>query len=214
MIETIPEHTVQIPPIGLVGDLVVPAQAGGIILFAHGSGSSRHSPRNRYVAGAMRQGGFGTLLLDLLTEAEEEVDLRTRHLRFDIQLLARRLGEATDWVRHGPGTRVLPVGYFGASTGAGAAIVAAAERPETVGAVVSRGGRPDLAGGALFSVKAPTLLIVGGDDDQVIALNREALSERVVRRNSPSCLAQRISSRSRELWSRFQIWRSIGSNVI
>jgi dienelactone hydrolase len=177
MIRTIPEHAVEIPPTGLHGDLVVPARASGIILFAHGSGSGRHSPRNRYVAKVLQQGGFGTLLLDLLTEAEEQVDLRTRHLRFDIELLAGRLEEATDWLENGPGTSGLPVGYFGASTGGGAAIVAAARHPQIIGAIVSRGGRPDLAGSALSRVQAPTLLIVGGDDVDVIALNRQALSE-------------------------------------
>jgi len=125
----------------------------------------------------LQRGGFGTLLLDLLTEAEEEVDLSTRHLRFDIGLLAARLGEVTDWLRREPATRDLGVGYFGASTGAGAALVAAAEKPSIVAAVVSRGGRPDLAGPALRRVEAPTLLIVGGDDHQVIELNREAMKQ-------------------------------------
>src|SRR5437868_5899362 len=177
MLQTITEQAVKIPPIGLSGDLVVPARAAGIIVFAHGSGSSRHSPRNRYVAGVLQQGGFGTLLLDLLTEAEEDVDMRTRHIRFDIGLLAGRLQEVTDWLEHDPGTHDLGIGYFGASTGGGAALVAAAERPKRVGAVVSRGGRPDLAGTALRRVEAPTLLIVGGEDDQVIELNRGALSQ-------------------------------------
>src|SRR5437870_6676800 len=143
MQHTIVEHAVQIPPLGLSGDLVVPENATGIILFAHGSGSGRHSTRNRYVAGVLQEGGFGTLLLDLLTVAEEQVDLRTRHLRFDIGLLAARLGQATDWVRRDAETRGLPVGYFGASTGGAAALVAACDRPE-VRAIVSRGGRPDL----------------------------------------------------------------------
>jgi dienelactone hydrolase len=147
------------------------------VLFAHGSGSSRHSSRNRYVASVLQHGGIGTLLLDLLTEAEEQVDMRTRHLRFDIGLLAGRLMEATDWLRHEPSTRHLPIGYFGASTGGGAALVAAAQTPEIVRAVVSRGGRPDLAGSALMRVQAPTLLIVGGNDHQVIELNREAMAE-------------------------------------
>jgi len=133
-------------------------------LFAHGSGSSRHSARNRYVAGVLQQGGLATLLLDLLTSVEEQVDLRTRHLRFDIELLAARLIEATDWVHREPATRGLSMGYFGASTAAAAALVAAAERPSMTDAVVSRGGRPDLAGSALPRVLAPTLLIVGGDD--------------------------------------------------
>ena len=158
------EHAVQIPPLGLSGDLIVPDKATGIILFAHGSGSGRHSTRNRYVAGVLQDGGFGTLLLDLLTAAEEQVDLRTRHLRFDIGLLAGRLIEASEWLQRGPSTRGLLSGYFGASTGGGAALVAAAEQPSLIHAVVSRGGRPDLAGPALPKVKAPTLLIVGGDE--------------------------------------------------
>jgi len=144
------------------------------VLFAHGSGSGRHSPRNRYVAQELRQAGLATLLIDLLTPEEEEIDLRTRHLRFDIGLLAVRLTGATDWLKREPDTRNLRVGYFGASTGAGAALVAAAERPEEVGAIVSRGGRPDLAGDALPRVRAPTLLIVGGNDASVIEMNREA----------------------------------------
>jgi putative phosphoribosyl transferase len=173
----IAEQSVKIPPLGLSGDLLIPPEAKGVILFAHGSGSSRHSSRNRYVAGVLQEGGFGTLLLDLLTEAEEQVDNRTRHLRFDIELLAGRLIEATDWLDREAATRGLSVGYFGASTGAGAALVAAAERPAVVGAVVSRGGRPDLAGAALRRVQAPTLLIVGGADYQVIELNREAFAQ-------------------------------------
>jgi dienelactone hydrolase len=146
-------------------------------VFAHGSGSSRHSPRNRYVAKVLQQGGLATLLLDLLTAGEEQVDQNTGHLRFDISLLAERLLEATDWLRREPETRGLSIGYFGASTGAGAALVAAAERPSLIYAVVSRGGRPDLTGSALARVKAPTLLIVGGDDRPVIKLNRQALAE-------------------------------------
>jgi len=173
----ITEVSVIIPPAGLSADLVITARATGIVLFAHGSGSSRHSARNRYVAGVLQQGGLATLLLDLLTAVEEQVDLRTRHLRFDIELLAKRLVEATDWVHREPATRGLSVGYFGASTGAAAALVAAADRPSMIGAVVSRGGRPDLAGAALPRVLAPTLLIVGGDDYPVIDLNREALAE-------------------------------------
>ena len=160
----------------LEGTLAVPDGARGIVLFAHGSGSSRHSPRNRYVAGALRQGGLGTLLMDLLTPQEEAVDVRTRELRFDITLLAERLAGATDWLAEQPDTRPLRVGYFGASTGGGAALVAAAERPDAVGAVVSRGGRPDLAGEALPLVRAPTLLIVGGNDVPVIAMNEDAMA--------------------------------------
>src|SRR5260370_16063869 len=170
-------HAVNIAPDGLHGDLVVPERATGIILFAHGSGSGRHSPRNRYVASVFHHGGLATLLLDLLTAAEEQVDLDTGHLRFDIGLLAERVLEATDWLQREPATRGLPVGYFGASTGAGAALVAAVERPSLVGAIVSRGGRPDLAGSALARVQAPTLLIVGSNDYQVIKLNRQALAE-------------------------------------
>jgi dienelactone hydrolase len=161
----------------LEGDLSVPEGARGVVLFAHGSGSGRHSPRNRFVAETLRQGGLATLLIDLLTTEEEVVDLRTRHLRFDIGLLAERLAGATDWLAQEDQTRALRVGCFGASTGGGAALVAAADRPEAVGAVVSRGGRPDLAGPALPRVKAPTLLIVGGDDLLVITLNREAFAQ-------------------------------------
>ena len=171
------DQAVKIAPDGLQGDLVVPERAMGIVLFAHGSGSGRHSPRNRYVASILQNGGLATLLLDLLTAAEEQVDLDTGHLRFDIGLLAERVLEATDWLQREPATHGLPVGYFGASTGAGAALVAASERPSLVGAVVSRGGRPDLAGSALARVQAPTLLIVGGNDYQVIKLNRQALAE-------------------------------------
>jgi putative phosphoribosyl transferase len=162
-------------PVELDGDLALPESPRGLVLFAHGSGSSRHSPRNRAVARWLRQSGFATLLMDLLTPEEEAVDARTRHLRFDIGLLAARLVAVTDWVAESAETRDLRVGYFGASTGAGAALVAAAERA-IVAAVVSRGGRPDLAGAALARVKAPTLLIVGGFDLPVIALNREALT--------------------------------------
>ena len=164
-------------PLALEGSLGVPDNARGIVLFAHGSGSGRHSPRNRYVAESLREVNLATLLIDLLTPEEEEVDLRTRHLRFDIGLLAARLAGATDWLAQEPDTQGLRVGYFGASTGAGAALVAAAKRPEAVGAVVSRGGRPDLAGEALPRVAAPTLLIVGGEDEPVVGMNREALGQ-------------------------------------
>jgi dienelactone hydrolase len=173
------EREVGLPvgPAILRGTLAVPAGApGGLVLFAHGSGSGRHSPRNRLVAGVLQRAGLGTLLFDLLTEEEEAVDLRTGRLRFDVQLLAERLLGATDWAGEQPETRALPVGYFGASTGAGAALLAAARRPDAVGAVVSRGGRPDLAGEALPLVRAPTLLLVGGADGQVIALNEAALA--------------------------------------
>jgi putative phosphoribosyl transferase len=167
------ETSVRIPPVGLAGDLSVPGGALGLVIFAHGSGSSRHSSRNRYVARTLQQGGLATLLMDLLTDEEEEIDIRTRHLRFDIGLLAGRLVQATEWAAEEPATRDLPVGYFGASTGGGAALVAAAQRTE-VRAVVSRGGRPDLAGAALAQVQAPTLLIVGGEDHPVIEMNEEA----------------------------------------
>jgi dienelactone hydrolase len=166
-------------PVGTVtlhGDLARPEVCRGIVLFAHGSGSSRSSPRNRYVAGVLREAGLATLLMDLLTVDEESVDTRTGHLRFDITLLAGRLTAATDWLASGSTTSGLPIGYFGASTGAGAALVAAAQRPALVRAIVSRGGRPDLAGDALGRVKAPTLLIVGGRDVPVIGMNRDAMA--------------------------------------
>jgi len=156
----------------LQGDLIIPAGAQSVVLFAHGSGSSRHSPRNQFVARTIREAGVGTLLFDLLTPEEEAIDSRTGHLRFDIGLLAGRLIDATYWLKGD--LEYLQVGYFGASTGGGAALVAAAELGEGVGAVVSRGGRPDLAGDALPLVKAPTLLIVGGLDYPVIEMNREA----------------------------------------
>ncbi len=159
----------------LEGTLAIPAGATGIVLFAHGSGSSRHSPRNRYVAQVLREGGLGTLLIDLLTAAEEREDDRTARLRFDIKLLARRVTAATDWLRQNPASSPLRIGYFGASTGAAAALVAAAERSDEVSAVVSRGGRPDLAMPVLGRVKAPTLLIVGARDLPVIEMNRQAL---------------------------------------
>lgn len=158
----------------LEGNLAVPNGSKGIVLFAHGSGSSRHSPRNKYVAGVLQEASLSTLLIDLLTVAEERVDAYTAHLRFDIGLLAQRLSGATDWLVDNPETRHLQIGYFGASTGAAAALVAAAKQPDAVRAIVSRGGRPDLAGTSLPDVKAPTLLIVGGDDDQVIDLNEQA----------------------------------------
>jgi putative phosphoribosyl transferase len=168
---------VEARPVTLQGDLSVPEGASGVVLFAHGSGSSRHSPRNRFVAGQLQQAGLATLLLDLLTEAEEVVDLQTAHLRFDIQFLAERLASAIDWLGQNADTAALPIGLFGASTGAAAALVAAAERPDRVAAVVSRGGRPDLAGPVLPHVQPPTLLIVGGEDVPVLALNREALAD-------------------------------------
>lgn len=160
----------------LEGDLAIPSGARGVVVFAHGSGSSRFSPRNRSVAAALRGAGLGTLLVDLLTREEEQADARTGRLRFDIRLLASRLVACVDWLARGSRTAQLPVGCFGASTGAAAALVAAAARPREVAAVVSRGGRPDLAGPVLTQVHAPTLLVVGGEDDVVLELNRQALS--------------------------------------
>jgi dienelactone hydrolase len=168
--------THQVPAAGVVldGDLSLPDSTAGVVLFAHGSGSSRHSPRNRAVAGALNRRGMATLLVDLLTADEERIDARTGQLRFDIGLLADRLVGIIDWLGARPETAALPVGLFGASTGAAAALVAAAKRPETVRAVVSRGGRPDLAGPALAEVNAPTLLIVGARDVTVLELNERA----------------------------------------
>lgn len=168
---------VQVRDVMLEGTLGVPDHAAGIVLFAHGSGSSRFSPRNRFVARVLRDAGLGTLLLDLLTSAEEAVDMTTREHRFDIQLLADRLVHAIDWLGDESATRNLGIGLFGASTGGGAALVAAAGRPREVRAVVSRGGRPDLAGDALSTVLCPTLLIVGGHDEEVIELNRVAMAQ-------------------------------------
>lgn len=159
----------------LTGDWVVPPEASGIILFAHGSGSGRHSPRNRAVALYLQNRGMGTLLLDLLTPEEEEADMATAEHRFDIPLLTLRLVDATRWIRSRPEGRSLPVAYFGASTGAAAALAAAAELPGEISSVVSRGGRPDLAGDALPHVTAPTLLLVGGADEVVLDLNRRAM---------------------------------------
>jgi putative phosphoribosyl transferase len=161
----------------LEGTLAFPKDPAGIVLFAHGSGSSRRSPRNRYVAEVLHSKNIATLLFDLLTRQEEVVDAQTAELRFDIPLLARRLQGVTLSVLRDPGTKLLPLGYFGASTGAAAALLAAAREPEVVAAVVSRGGRPDLAPTALGLVQAPTLLIVGGEDKAVIDMNRRALAE-------------------------------------
>jgi putative phosphoribosyl transferase len=173
------EHLPVLAPVdslNLEGILSVPTAARGVVLFAHGSGSSRHSPRNRYVADILNESGLATLLIDLLTEDEQEVDLQTAHLRFDVPLLARRLEGITEWLVEHPEVQGLDLGHFGASTGAAAALVAAAELPELVRAVVSRGGRPDLAGPSLAAVEAPTLLIVGGADTAVIDLNRRAMA--------------------------------------
>ena len=171
---TVEQQLVSVPAgsVTLYGNLTIPQSARAVVLFAHGSGSSRHSPRNRYVARVLNEVKLATLLIDLLTLHEEVVDARTAHLRFDIDLLAERLVDATDWLTQFPDTKGFPIGYFGASTGAAAALAAAAVRPDAVGAIVSRGGRPDLAGAALPRVRAPTLLIVGEDDEQVLELNR------------------------------------------
>lgn len=161
----------------LVADLEVPAHARGLVIFAHGSGSGRHSPRNRAVAALLWQRGIGTLLVDLHTDEESRRDAVDAHFRIDVQLLAHRLEQATRWTRSAPETRDLPLGYFGSSTGAAAALVAAAARKDDVEAVVSRGGRPDLAKGALERVSAPTLFIVGSADPIVLELNRRALGQ-------------------------------------
>ena len=161
----------------LNADLVVPADARGIILFAHGSGSSRHSHRNQFVARTLQQSDFATLLMDLLTNEEEHLDNRTREFRFDIGLLAERIAAAVTWTAEQPTLKRLPIGLFGASTGAAAAIVAAVKHPDAIRSVVSRGGRPDLAGEALKTVTAPTMLIVGGYDDAVLVLNEQAMAK-------------------------------------
>jgi putative phosphoribosyl transferase len=168
---------VEVDSVHLDGYLSVPTGASGVVLFAHGSGSSRHSPRNRAVADVLNEGGLATLLIDLLTEDEQQVDLQTAHLRFNIPLLGTRLVGITGWVASQNEVVGLKIGHFGASTGAAAALVAAAELPRSVHAVVSRGGRPDLAGAALARVHAPTLLIVGGADEVVLELNREAIAQ-------------------------------------
>jgi len=171
---TIETLTIALSGAEVYADLALPPDAAGLVVFAHGSGSSRHSPRNRAVAAHLNEAGFGTLLLDLLTEAEEARDAWTGELRFDIGLLTGRLVDTLDWLAAWPRTQGLPLGLFGASTGAAAALGAAAARPDLVRAVVSRGGRPDLAAEALPRVRAPVLLIVGGHDDVVIELNRDA----------------------------------------
>ena len=161
----------------LEGIASVPENPRGLVVFVHGSGSSRHSPRNQFVAQMLQEGGLATLLFDLLTAYEEEIDLRTRHLRFDIDLLARRTAGVLEWLDLQPFSHDLKRGLFGSSTGAAAALMAAVELPDKVGAVVSRGGRPDLAGPALAKVQVPTLLIVGGNDETVIDLNEQALAQ-------------------------------------
>jgi putative phosphoribosyl transferase len=168
---------VRLGRIALAADISLPDHAKGLVLFAHGSGSGRHSPRNRHVAGVLNRGAIGTVLIDLLTSDEEAVDLQTAELRFDIHLLGERLAGIADWIGEQPGLNQLGLGYFGASTGAAAALVAAAGRPKIVRAVVSRGGRPDLAGAALKGVLAPALFIVGGDDTEVLDLNRSAIAQ-------------------------------------
>ena len=175
-IDEVVEHAERVPigEVELDGDLGLPAEARGMVLFAHGSGSSRRSPRNRQVARALQRAGYATLLLDLLTTEEEEIDQRTRELRFDIGMLAQRLTGAADWLASRSDTAPLPLAIFGASTGAAAALITAADRPRRVRLVISRGGRPDLAGSALARVAAPTLLIIGGADQEVLRLNREA----------------------------------------
>ena len=171
-------QSLQVPlaDVRLDGDLTLPPDAGGLVVFAHGSGSGRHSPRNRAVAATLVESGLATFLMDLLTAEEEPIDERTGRLRFDIELLAERLGGTTDWLGRQPTLTRLRMGYFGASTGAAAALVAAARHPERVDAIVSRGGRPDLAESSLPAVRAPTLLIVGGRDETVQQLNRQALA--------------------------------------
>lgn len=166
---------VSIGPVALYGDFGLPPKPLGLILFAHGSGSSRHSVRNQFVARVLERRGFATLLIDLLTESEEAIDQHTAQFRFDIELLAVRLVAIVDWLGRTPETAGLPIGLFGASTGGGAALVAAADQPTRVSAVVSRGGRPDLAGASLPLVRAPTLLIVGSRDEPVIEMNESAM---------------------------------------
>ena len=169
------ELWISVDSVTLPGELSLPGRAEGLVLFANGSGSGHHSPRNQYVAQVIREAGVGTLLFDLLTREEKRIDLQTRYLRFAIDLLARRLAGVTEWVKKQKETGLLRIGYFGASTGGGAALVAAAELGDDIGAVVSRGGRPDMAGEALPRVISPTLLLVGGSDDVIIRLNEEAL---------------------------------------
>lgn len=178
------EHVAVRVPIGdveLAADVELPVRGRGLVIFAHGSGSSRRSPRNRHVADVLNEGAIGTVLIDLLTEEEEAVDLRTAELRFNIPLLGQRLVAVTDWILRQTHLNRLGIGYFGASTGAAAALVAAAERPAVVRAVVSRGGRPDLAGSALAGVLAPALFIVGGEDPVVLDLNYSAIEKLPVR---------------------------------
>jgi dienelactone hydrolase len=169
--------TVPTDTAALAADIFLPDRASGLVVFAHGSGSSRFSPRNRFVGDELNEGGLGTVLIDLLTGEEEAIDRQTAELRFDIPLLGERLVQVTDWLAQQRRFAHLGLGYFGASTGAAAALLAAGERPTVVRAVVSRGGRPDLAGAALAEVIAPTLFVVGGEDDVVLELNREAMAQ-------------------------------------
>jgi len=171
------EISIEAGKVTLEGVLGLPKKTSAVVLFAHGSGSSRHSPRNRYVAQVLQSQGIGTLLFDLLTRDEESIDDSTGELRFNIPFLAERLKDATRWLIHRPDMRTVRFGYFGASTGAAAALVAAADMPSEIQAIVSRGGRPDLAGPSLQVVRAPTLLIVGGDDEPVIDMNQDALAQ-------------------------------------
>ena len=186
----------------LSGNLTIPENAQALVLFAHGSGSSRHSPRNQFVARTLNRAGLGTLLFDLLTPEEEALDIHTREHRFNIGLLAQRLVHATKWIRQQEQMRDLRIGYFGSSTGGAAALVAAAELPEDASAVVSRGGRPDLAGDALRKVQAPTLLMVGGNDDVVIELNEMARDQMRCEVKLEIIPGQRTCLRSRERWSK------------
>jgi putative phosphoribosyl transferase len=186
----------------LPGNLDIPENANALVLFAHGSGSSRHSPRNQFVARTLNDVGLATLLFDLLTQEEEAIDMQTRELRFNIHLLAERLVHATKWAKQQEETSDLGIGYFGSSTGGAAALVAAVDLPQDIGAVVSRGGRPDLAGEALPKVKAPTLLIVGGNDDIVVELNEQARDR--------SCPRRRTCLRRREHCSKWPSWQTIG----
>lgn len=199
--------------ITLDADVVRPMPARGVVLFAHGSGSGRHSPRNAYVAGVLNRAGLTTVLVDLLSPEEEQLDLASAELRFDIDLLADRVIRLVDWLQHESGSPA-PVGLFGASTGAGAALVAAAARPGAVGAVVSRGGRPDLAAAHLVGVAAPTLLIVGGDDTRVVELNRGRSSSCGSTSASRSSREPPICSRSRGRWSGWASWPGTGSSSI
>lgn len=199
-----PQQIVHVPlgEIRLEGELIIPAQTKGIVLFAHGSGSSRFSPRNLFVANFLREHLLATLLIDLLTAEEEKIDQITQEMRFDIGLLAQRLIGITEWLFRNPYTQDLQVGYFGSSTGAAAALIAAAKLGSSISAVVSRGGRPDLAGSFLPRVEAPTLLIVGGADGVVIELNQEAYDLLPGKRNWKLFQGRRICSKSPGLWKR------------